>query len=145
MWSACWIFAAGHRIGIDVTSSSGFAYLPNPNTGLPLEPDGIWPQGGEVYKGKNVTATNSVHLGASAVTLPTVSASALLPMDPINILSPEAPPAEAELLRMGAEARRVGEHHMRMRRKEPLSFKHIRTVEEDAVPDSVEAVPWEQA
>jgi len=145
MWSACWIFAAGHRIGIDVTSSSSFAYLPNPNTGLPLEPDGIWPQGGEVYKGKNVTATNSVHLGASAVTLPTVSASDLPPMDPINIPSPESPPAEAELLRMGAEARRVGEHHVRMRRKEPLSFKHIRTVEEDAVPDSVEAVPWEQA
>ena len=148
MWSACWIFAAGHRIGIDVTSSSSFAYLPNPNTGLPLEPDGIWPQGGEVYKGKNVTATNSVHLGASAVTLPTVSASALPPMGPLpNILSllPKSLPAEAELLRMGAEARRVGEHHVRMGRKEPLSFKHIRTVEEDAVPDSVEAVPWEQA
>ena len=66
---------------------------------------------------------------------------------PPNILSllPKSLPAEAELLRMGAEARRVGEHHVRMRRKEPLSFKHIRTVEEDAVPDSVEAVPWEQA
>jgi len=146
MWSACWVFAAGHRVGLDVTSSSSFAYLPNPNTGLPLEPDGIWPKGGEVYKGKNVTATNSVYLGVSAVTLPTVSASALPAMPPLPIPSEaEAePPAEAELLRMGAEVRRVSERHVRMGRKETLSFKHIRTVE-DAVPDSVKVVPREQA
>ena len=79
LWSNCWIFKAGHQIGLDITSSSSFMYLPNPNTGLPLEPDGIWPSGGQPYKGRNVTAHNKIIYGASRVTLPTVDVADLPP------------------------------------------------------------------
>jgi len=104
MWSACWIFAAGHRVGVDITSSSGFVYLPNPNTGLPLETDGIWPQGGEVYKGENITATNAVYLGSSYLSLPVVKKADLPVIDPLLIPTPSAPPHTSELIQMGKEA-----------------------------------------
>jgi len=111
MWSACWIFAAGHRVGVDITSSSSFMYLPNPNTGLPLEADGIWPQGGELYKGKNITATNSVVVGPSKVILPVVSKSDLPVMDPLIIPGPTTPPAEEDLMEMGRKAMAYGSQH----------------------------------
>ena len=105
MWSTCWIFAAGHRVGIDITSSSSFTYLPNPNTGLPLQPDGIWPDGGEYYTGKNVTATNSV-LGGSRINLPVVSVAELPVIGPLVIPGPTPPPPQEELHRMGRAAMR---------------------------------------
>jgi len=104
MWSACWIFKAGHRLGVDVTSSSSFMFLPNPNTGLPLEPDGIWPGGGEYYKGKNITATNHVVFGPSKLTLPVVKVSDLPRINPLILPVPAAPPADEELIRMGEQA-----------------------------------------
>jgi hypothetical protein len=103
MMSACWIFKAGHRIGLDITSSSSFMYLPNPNTGLPLEPGGIWAPGGEVYKGQNISTTNSVVLGPSKVTMHEVAVDDLPVIDPLPIPSPQAPPAVEELERMGRE------------------------------------------
>ena len=104
MWSTCWIFSSGHKIGIDVTSSSSFMYLPNPNTGLPLEPDGIWPQGGEVYKGINITATNTVLLGLSSISLPLVHKADLPIIHPLLIPVPKPPPHDEELERLGREA-----------------------------------------
>jgi len=104
MWSACWVIRAGHRVGMDVTSSSSFMYLPNPNTGLPLEKDGVWPQGGEIYKGQNITATNAVLLGTSRVLLPVVSQSDLPRMAPLPIPAPNITmPSEAKLEEMGRE------------------------------------------
>ena len=114
MWSICWIFAAGHRIGIDVTSSSEFMYLPNPNTGLPLEPNGIWPQGGENYKGANVTATNSVLFGASRIALPVVAVSQLPMINPLIIPTPTAPPDKSELIQMGEDAMRNNDRYMQL-------------------------------
>jgi len=111
MWNVCWIFAAGHRVGVDITSSSRFMYLPNPNTGLPLETDGIWPAGGEFYKGKNITATNSIVIGPSKLTLPVVSKSDLPVIDPLIIPSPTPPPADEELMQMGRRAMQYGERH----------------------------------
>ena len=88
-------------------------YLPNPNTGLPLEPDGIWPQGGEYYKGANVTATNTVLLGPSRVVLPVVSKADLPVMDPLIIPSPKPPPSEEELVQMGQGLLEHGARHAR--------------------------------
>jgi len=118
MWSACWIFKAGHQIGIDVTSSSGFMYLPNPNTGLPLEPDGIWPQGGEVYKGKNVTATNTVFFGPSKVQLPVVPLKELPMIDPLIIPVPSVLPEESKLIKMGEDAMRHNDKYMRLKKRD---------------------------
>ena len=109
MWRACWIFKQGHRVGLDVTSSSSFMYLPNPNTGLPLEPDGIWPQGGEYYKGQNITATNSVVFGPSSVSLPVVPKKSLPVIDPLVLPNLVKPPEEHELARVGHEALEYGE------------------------------------
>ena len=112
MWSNCWIFKAGHQIGIDITSSSSFMYLPNPNTGLPLEPDGIWPSGGQPYKGRNVTAHNKIIYGASRVTLPTVDVADLPALQPLAVPAPSTsmlPPTE-ELHRLGTEALRLVGH-----------------------------------
>lgn len=114
MWNVCWIFAAGHQIGIDVTSSSEFMYLPNPNTGLALEPNGIWPQGDESYKGKNVTATNSVLFGASRIALPVVPVSKLPMIDPLIIPTPAAPPGTGELIQMGEDAMRNNDRYMQL-------------------------------
>jgi len=104
MWNTCWIFAAGNRVGVDITSSSSFMYLPNPNTGLPLEPDGIWPQGNESYKGPYVNATNTVLFGLSSISLPIVETSDLPVSPPLIIPSPQPPPPDAELVRMGMAA-----------------------------------------
>jgi hypothetical protein len=104
MWSTCWVFGAGHRVGIDITSSSSFMYLPNPNTGLPLQPDGIWPAGGEFYTGENITATNTVVYGASKISLPVVNKKDLPVMPAINIPGLSAPPSTAKLMEMGREA-----------------------------------------
>ena len=123
MWRACWIFKQGHRVGIDVTSSSGFMYLPNPNTGLPLEPDGIWPQGGEFYKWQNITATNSVVFGPSSVILPVVSKAALPRIDPLVLPNVIKPPDRHELERVGREALEFGEQHQQhIRDGRALSF-----------------------
>ena len=59
-----------------MSSSSWPAFLPNPNTGEGLPLDNIWPRDGQA----NVTARNTVHLGGSALRLPTVPLSALPPM-----------------------------------------------------------------
>eukprot|EP01065_Artemidia_motanka_P035364 TRINITY_DN4328_c0_g1_i1.p1 TRINITY_DN4328_c0_g1~~TRINITY_DN4328_c0_g1_i1.p1 ORF type:complete len:630 (+),score=202.09 TRINITY_DN4328_c0_g1_i1:108-1892(+) len=80
MWSTSWIFAAGHAVGVDVTSSSSPGYRPNQNTGKPLPEHGLIPALG----GSNVTAHNTVHFGKSMVTLPTVKVSDLTPLPPIN-------------------------------------------------------------
>jgi len=104
MWSSCWIFKAGHRVGVDITSSSEFMFLPNPNTGLPLEPDGVWPEGGERYKGKNITATNRVIFGPSTLTLPVVKVTDLPRIDPLIIPVPTAPPDDVVLTQMGERA-----------------------------------------
>jgi len=104
MWSSCWIFKAGHRVGVDVTSSSAFMFLANPNTGLPLEPDGIWPAGGEYYKGKNITATNQVVFGPSKLTLPVVKVSDLPRIHPLILPGPKVPPSDEELTQMGERA-----------------------------------------
>lgn len=39
LWSTAYVFAAGHRIGVHVTSSSDPRFDPNPNTGKPLRAD----------------------------------------------------------------------------------------------------------
>jgi len=62
MWRASYVLKPGHRIGIDVTSSSYPAYTPNPNNGLPLS-----------INGSNVTANNTIHLALSYVEIPVVS------------------------------------------------------------------------
>ena len=62
MWSTSFIVATGHRIGLEITSSSVPAYSPNPNNGLPLS-----------AVGPNVTAANSIFVGSSYITLPIVS------------------------------------------------------------------------
>jgi len=105
MWSACWIIKAGHSVGVDLTSSSSFMYLPNPNTGGPLQGDGIWPQGGEYYTGPNVTATNTIVYGPSKITLPVVNEADLPVMAPLIIPSSLTPPSDDELIEMG-KARR---------------------------------------
>merc|ERR1712014_238980 len=79
-------------------------FLPNPNTGLPLEPDGIWPAGGEFYKGKNITATNRVIFGPSKLTLPVVKVSDLPRIGPLILPVPKKPPGDEELVRMGKQA-----------------------------------------
>jgi putative CocE/NonD family hydrolase len=104
MWSNCWIWKTGHRIGIDITSSSSFMFLPNPNTGLPLEEDGIWAPGGEYYKGENITASNTIMFGPSKISLPVVKVSDLPVSGPLVIPSPKAPPAREDLERTGREA-----------------------------------------
>jgi putative CocE/NonD family hydrolase len=105
MWSACWIFAAGHSVGVDITSSSDFAYLPNPNTGLPLQPDGIWAFGGEYYTGANLTADNTIMFGPSRVSLPVVEKADLPPMAaiPLPIPSSELLQTDEELEAKGRE------------------------------------------
>lgn len=101
MWSACWIIKAGHSVGVDITSSSAFMYLVNPNTGGSLQAGGIWPQGGEYYTGPNVTATNSIIFGPSKVTLPVVNEADLPVMAPLIIPSSLSPPSSSELIEMG--------------------------------------------
>jgi predicted acyl esterase len=104
MWNVCWIFAAGHRVGVDITSSSSFMYLPNPNTGGALQERGIWPNGGDVYTGPNITADNSIFYGSSRLTLPVVD-KANLPNDYKSIIpTAQEPPSEEQLLQMGTEA-----------------------------------------
>eukprot|EP00656_Telonema_subtile_P007552 TRINITY_DN13542_c0_g1_i3.p1 TRINITY_DN13542_c0_g1~~TRINITY_DN13542_c0_g1_i3.p1 ORF type:complete len:618 (-),score=81.72 TRINITY_DN13542_c0_g1_i3:195-2048(-) len=82
MWSMSYVLSAGHRIGLEVTSSSYPSYSVNPNNGLPLS-----------VAGPNVTATNQIHLGQSRVTLPVVSLNDLpywqppLLSDTVSILS----------------------------------------------------------
>jgi putative CocE/NonD family hydrolase len=62
MWSTAYVFNAGHKLRIAVTSSNYPRYSANPNNG-----NLIW-QGGPVYN-----ATNTLILGAdSYVVLPTV-------------------------------------------------------------------------
>jgi len=100
MWNTCWILKAGHRIGLDITSSSSYLYLPNPNTGGPLQPNGMWPQGGEHYSGENVTATNTISFSASKLRLPVVDKSDLPVMGPLIIPTPTAVPSDEELVRM---------------------------------------------
>jgi predicted acyl esterase len=104
MWNVCWIFAAGHRVGVDITSSSSFMFLPNPNTGLPLQEHGIWPHGGNVYTGPNITADNTIFYGASRLTLPVVDKAELPNNFALNIPSPQQPPSEEQLMQMGTEA-----------------------------------------
>lgn len=128
MWSACWVFAVGHQIGIDITSSSEFMYLPNPNTGLPLEGDQIWPQGGEHYRGRNITATNYVFYGSSEITLPTVSKTDLPMIGPLILPSPPMPPSDEELHRMGTEALAVRAEAEKVQAKE-AKLKAMKEVE----------------
>jgi uncharacterized protein len=73
MWQACWVFAAGHRVGVDVTSSASPLYDVNPNTGEPLLN----------ATGANVTATNTIFQGegVSFLRLPVVT-KADMPMYP---------------------------------------------------------------
>jgi len=100
MWNTCWIIKAGHRVGLDITSSSSYLYLPNPNTGGPLQADGIWPRGGEYYTGENVTATNTIIFGASKLQLPVVDKADLPVMGPLIIPTPTAVPSDEELVEM---------------------------------------------
>merc|ERR1711865_34048 len=100
MWNTYWILKAGHRIGLDITSSSSYMYLPNPNTGGPLQADGMWPRGGEHYTGENVTATNTIIFGTSKLQLPVVDTSDLPMMGPLIIPTPTVPPSDDELIRM---------------------------------------------
>ena len=65
MWNVSYIVAPGHRLGLDITSSSWPAQDPNPNNGMPIHAPDRYQH--------NVTAHNSVHLGRSRVSLPTVS------------------------------------------------------------------------
>eukprot|EP01013_Petalomonas_cantuscygni_P015609 TRINITY_DN32487_c0_g1_i1.p1 TRINITY_DN32487_c0_g1~~TRINITY_DN32487_c0_g1_i1.p1 ORF type:complete len:815 (-),score=148.05 TRINITY_DN32487_c0_g1_i1:1088-3532(-) len=68
LWSTAWVLAAGHRVGVQVTSSSFPAFLPNSNTLVPLATPRFWPLTGV----RNVTATNAVHFGVSCLVLPVV-------------------------------------------------------------------------
>eukprot|EP01062_Namystynia_karyoxenos_P022618 TRINITY_DN1868_c0_g1_i1.p1 TRINITY_DN1868_c0_g1~~TRINITY_DN1868_c0_g1_i1.p1 ORF type:complete len:638 (+),score=233.76 TRINITY_DN1868_c0_g1_i1:77-1915(+) len=83
LWSTSWIFAAGHAVGLDVSSSNSPALRPNPNTGASLadQVDTLLPMTGN----PNVTATNTVHFGSNtAVRLPVVKISDLPYLPPIS-------------------------------------------------------------
>jgi len=111
MWSTCWIIKKGHKLGVDIASASSYLYLPNPNTGLPLEPKGAWPQGGERYTGKNVTATNTLFYGASKITLPVVELKDL-PMSGPVVPDISASPSQEELIQLVKDHQAtLGESH----------------------------------
>eukprot|EP01065_Artemidia_motanka_P039886 TRINITY_DN491_c0_g1_i1.p1 TRINITY_DN491_c0_g1~~TRINITY_DN491_c0_g1_i1.p1 ORF type:complete len:618 (+),score=230.77 TRINITY_DN491_c0_g1_i1:79-1854(+) len=80
LWSTSWIFAAGHAVGVHVTSSNNPGFRPNPNTGAGLPSKGMLPM-----HDHNVTAVNTVHFGKSAVVLPIVKISDLTPLPPIKL------------------------------------------------------------
>jgi predicted acyl esterase len=79
-----WVFATGHRIGVQIQSSSWPEYLPNSNTMDSLNTPILWPRDGQ----RNVTAHNTVYTGALAgvkmsfVTLPKVKLSDVAPREP---------------------------------------------------------------
>merc|ERR1719215_1206229 len=75
-----WVFAIGHRIGVQIQSSSWPEYLPNSNSMDSLSTPNLWPRDGQ----RNVTAHNTVYAGArmSFVTLPKVKLSDVAPRDP---------------------------------------------------------------
>jgi putative CocE/NonD family hydrolase len=70
LWNTSYVFAAGHRIRVHVTSSNFPRFYPNPNTG-------------SSFDSRNVTAATTIHFdGAKAssyLTLPVVPLSALPP------------------------------------------------------------------
>ena len=66
LWNTSYIFAAGHRVRVHVTSSNYPRFLPNPNSGSSFNEQ------------SNVTAHTTIHLSAahpSSLTLPMVSLS----------------------------------------------------------------------
>lgn len=67
LWNTSYVFAAGHRVRVHVSSSNYPRFYPNPNTGASFSP-------------ANVTARNTLHLSAAApssITLPRVALSDL--------------------------------------------------------------------
>lgn len=75
MWNTSYIFAAGHRVRIHVTSSNWPRFGPNPNNGLPVD-----------QTGPNITAQNTVYTSTaypSALLLPVVDAKSQLPPFPV--------------------------------------------------------------
>ena len=70
LWNTSYVFAAGHRIRVHVTSSNWPRFFPNPNTG-------------SSFGTRNVTAHNTVHFdglaASSFITLPVVQLSDLPP------------------------------------------------------------------
>ncbi len=63
LWNTSYIFAAGHRVRVHVSSSNFPRFSPNPNTG-------------HSFGAANVTARNTLHLSAaqpSSITLPRVA------------------------------------------------------------------------
>eukprot|EP00927_Polykrikos_kofoidii_P001829 TRINITY_DN1070_c0_g1_i1.p1 TRINITY_DN1070_c0_g1~~TRINITY_DN1070_c0_g1_i1.p1 ORF type:complete len:774 (+),score=86.39 TRINITY_DN1070_c0_g1_i1:84-2324(+) len=75
-----WVFAAGHRIGVQIQSSSWPEYLPHSNTVEALSSTKLWPRDGQ----RNVTADNTIFVGGtlSFVTLPKVKLADVAQRDP---------------------------------------------------------------
>eukprot|EP00041_Stephanoeca_diplocostata_P004471 m.45537 g.45537 ORF g.45537 m.45537 type:complete len:563 (-) comp15135_c0_seq5:1057-2745(-) len=70
LWATAYVFEAGHRIGVAVSSSNALRFTPNPNTGLPLTVANQQPK----------LANNTLHLSgnhASYFTLPHVTLAQL--------------------------------------------------------------------
>lgn len=76
LWNTSFVWAPGHSIRVDISSSNWPRFLPNPNNGLPL-----------TQQGPNITAQNSLYMGGatpSAVLLPVVDMATQLP--PFSVL-----------------------------------------------------------
>eukprot|EP01060_Flectonema_neradi_P039184 TRINITY_DN8522_c0_g1_i1.p1 TRINITY_DN8522_c0_g1~~TRINITY_DN8522_c0_g1_i1.p1 ORF type:complete len:585 (+),score=102.57 TRINITY_DN8522_c0_g1_i1:43-1797(+) len=77
MWSTSFIFAAGHKLRLAVSSSNHPRFLPNRNNGLPI-----------TQNGTSLIARNTLHMEGvqlSHLTLPVVQKSQLPEIDPNEI------------------------------------------------------------
>ena len=99
LWYTSYIWAAGHRIRVDVSSSNYPRFSVNPNTGAPVSPHPAT---------ANATAANVVFFGApstpSAVVLPVVNAATQLPR--ANLTAGRPGGGGPELLRRAHRAQR---------------------------------------